>query len=189
MSAATLALMSHAPGPERPDDGFAAHRAAGAQLGRGSAPRGVRPILLAVVASLVWLVLVGPLTAGTGQSLSDETTRTGNAQVGECTRKWQSFGQTWACRADVTWADGEAEATTLTSPTDVAGQLVPVVVRHAQGRFNNTTGTHRRGAAHVVTAAHPHSSNGWNNTWVLSLVGVVLVWVVAGTAISRAPRR
>lgn len=160
-----------------------------AELGRDKAPSGVRPILLAVLATLVWFVLVGPVTAGTGQQLSDQTSRQGNAAVGECTRTWTSFWQTWRCDAEVTWSDGSTDTTRITGPDDVSGQSVAVVVRHSVGRFNTTSGEFNSGAAHVVTANHPHGDAGWNNIWVLTAVGVAAIWIGAGVAIARRPRR
>ncbi|MGA4669268.1 DUF6346 domain-containing protein [Propionibacteriaceae bacterium Y1923] len=179
--------MSHESGPGLSDDEIRRYHQLRRELGTNSAPRGVRPILAAVVATLVWLLLVGPLTAGTGQSLSGAT-RSGQASYADCSRKWQSFGQTWACDARVTWADGATENVTVTSPTDVTDQQGPVVVRHSLGRFNTNTGTANRGAAHVVSADHPHGSQWWNNRWVLSVVGVLLVWTLAGVAITRSSR-
>lgn len=181
--------MSDEPAVPLSDDEIRRYHALRSQSGGPSTPRGVRSILWAVVASLVWLVLVGPLTGGTGQSLSDATSRSGSAAISQCHRKWQSFGQTWACAGDVVWDEGGTESVTVTSPADVSAQQVPVVVRHSLGRFNTNSGTRNTGRAHVVTADHPHRSQGWNNVWVLSLTGLVVVWVVAGVAISRPGRR
>ena len=159
-----------------------------AQLGRDKPPAGVRPILFAVVATLLWFVLVGPLTAGTGQQLSPQTSARGNADVGECTRTWTSFWQTWRCDAQITWSDGSTQTAAITSPDDVSGQGVPVVIRHSSGRFNTTRGELNAGAPHVVTASHPHTDAGWNNIWVLTALGTTAIWVGAAVAIRRGHR-
>lgn len=187
--AGTLVAMANQPHEGMSDDEIRRFHELRAELGRDKAPAGVRPILVAVVLTLVWFVLVGPLTAGTGQHLSSTPSAQGTAQVGDCTRKWTSFWQTWVCDATVTWADGTTATTPLTSPDDVSGQSVAVVVRHSTGRFNTNSGEYNAGAAHVVTQTHPHDDNGWNNSWVLAVVGTLTIWIVAGVVISRRSRR
>lgn len=73
---------------------------------KSTLPREARPVLYAMIASLLWFLVFSPIiTAPWGVSLDSHVVDSGVAKVSSCRQDWWTAGRIHICQAHIQWVN------------------------------------------------------------------------------------